>query len=87
MATWPNLNATQGEFTNSSSGYKGSVGSPVHASTLQATDQEMGPWVQMIKIGLGSMGSLVYSHKVVVALIWASRPNIKMILHILLIPH
>jgi hypothetical protein len=43
MATWPNSNATQGKFTNSSSGYKGSVGSPVHASTLQATDQEMGP--------------------------------------------
>jgi hypothetical protein len=43
MATWPNLNATQGKFTNSCSGYKGSVGSPVHASTLQATDQEMGP--------------------------------------------
>jgi hypothetical protein len=43
MATWPNSNATQGKFINSCSGYKGSVGSPVHASTLQATDQEMSP--------------------------------------------
>jgi hypothetical protein len=43
MATWLNLNATQGKFTNSYSGYKGSIGSSVHASTLQATDQEMGP--------------------------------------------
>jgi hypothetical protein len=29
--------------TNSCSGYKGSVGSPCHASTLQATDQETDP--------------------------------------------
>jgi hypothetical protein len=43
MATWPNLNATQGKFTRQCSGYKGSVGSPCHASTLQATDRETVP--------------------------------------------
>jgi hypothetical protein len=43
MATWPNSNASQGKFTKHSSGNIGSVGSPGHASTLQATDQETDP--------------------------------------------
>jgi hypothetical protein len=43
MATWSNSNATQGKFTKHCSRYKGSVGSPCHASTLQATDREMDP--------------------------------------------
>jgi hypothetical protein len=43
MATWPNSNATQGKFTKQCSGYKGSVDSPCHASTLQATDPETDP--------------------------------------------
>jgi hypothetical protein len=43
MATWPNLNASQGKFTKHSSGIKSSVGSPCRASTLQATDQETDP--------------------------------------------
>jgi hypothetical protein len=43
MATWPNSNATQGKFTKQCSRYKGSVDSPCHASTLQATDRETDP--------------------------------------------
>jgi hypothetical protein len=40
MATWPNSNASLGKFTKHSSGNIDSVGSPGHASTLQATDRE-----------------------------------------------
>jgi hypothetical protein len=43
MATWPNSNATQGKFTNHCNGNKSSVGSPCHASALQATDRETDP--------------------------------------------
>jgi hypothetical protein len=43
MATWPNSNASQGKFTKHSSGIKSSIGSPCHASTLQATNREMDP--------------------------------------------
>jgi hypothetical protein len=43
MATWPNSNASQGKFTKHTSGIKSSVGSPRHASTLQATDRETDP--------------------------------------------
>jgi hypothetical protein len=43
MATWPNSNASRGKFTNHSSGNIDSVGSPRHASTLQATDRETDP--------------------------------------------
>jgi hypothetical protein len=43
MATWPNSNATQGKFPKQCNGYKGSVDSPSHASTLQATDRETDP--------------------------------------------
>jgi hypothetical protein len=43
MATWPNSKATQGKFTKQCSGYKGSVGSPCYASTLQVTDRETDP--------------------------------------------
>jgi hypothetical protein len=55
MATWPNSNATQGKFTNCCSGYKGSVGSPVHASTLQATDQEM----DLVRTGIVELLTIV----------------------------
>jgi hypothetical protein len=43
MATWPNSNASQGKFTKHSRGNTSSVGSPGHASTLQATDRETDP--------------------------------------------
>jgi hypothetical protein len=43
MATWPNSNASQGKSTSHFSGNKSSVGSPCHASTLQATDRETDP--------------------------------------------
>jgi hypothetical protein len=43
MATWPNSNASQGKFTNIAAGNTNSVGSPGHASTLQATDRETDP--------------------------------------------
>jgi hypothetical protein len=43
MATWPNLNASQGKFSKHCSGIKSSVGNPCRASTLQATDRETDP--------------------------------------------
>jgi hypothetical protein len=43
MATWPNSHASQGKFTNIAAGNTNSVGSPGHASTLQATNRETDP--------------------------------------------
>jgi hypothetical protein len=65
MATWPNLNATQGKFTRQCSGYKGSVES---ARVMPLPYRRLTGRRILVRIGVVELLTIVF----IVFIIWPS---------------